>query len=50
MNLIQKGATLVYRGEEVDVAIRVVAYDGDPDEAGVAEPYKAFREEIVRTG
>ena len=47
---IQKGATFVYQGEEVDVATRVVVYDGDPDETGVAELYKEFREEIARTG
>ncbi len=45
VNPFRKGATLVSRGEEVDLAIRVIAHDGDPFEAGVPELYTAFRDE-----
>ena len=44
VNPFRKGATLVNRGEVVDLAIRVVAHDGDPFEAGVQELYEAFIE------
>ena len=44
VNPFRKGATLVNRGEAVDFAIRVVAHDGDPFEAGVQELYEAFIE------
>ena len=44
VNPFRKGATLVNRGEVVDFAIRVVAHDGDPFEAGVQELYEAFIE------
>ena len=46
MNPFRKGATFVSRGEEVDLAIRVVAHDGDPFEAGVPELYEAFRDQV----
>lgn len=45
VNPFRKGATLVARGDEVDLAIRVVAHDGDPFEAGVPELFAAFRDE-----
>ena len=45
VNPFRKGATFVNRGEEVDVAIRVVAHDGDPFAAGVPALYDAFAEE-----
>lgn len=45
VNPFRKGATFVNRSEEVDLGIRVVAHDGDPVEAGVAELYEAFQEE-----
>ena len=44
VNPFRKGATFVNRGEVVDFAIRVVAHDGDPFEAGVQELYEAFIE------
>ena len=44
VNPFRKGATFVNRGEAVDFAIRVVAHDGDPFEAGVQELYEAFIE------
>lgn len=47
VNPFRKGATFVNRGEKVDLAIRVVAHDGDPVEAGVAELYEAFRQETA---
>ena len=46
VNPFRKGGTYVCRGEEVDVAIRVVAHDGDAHQAGVAELYESFRQEI----
>ena len=44
VNPFRKGATLVRRGEEVDLAIRVVAHDGDPFEAGVPALYESFNQ------
>ena len=46
VNPFRKGAIFVSRGEEVDLAVRLVAHDGDPFEAGVPELYEAFRVEI----
>ena len=46
VNPFRKGATFVNRGEEVDLAIRVVAHDGDPEVAGIRDLYETFREEI----
>ena len=45
VNPFRKGGTFVCRGEEVDVAIRVVAHDGDPIEAKVSERFDLFKEE-----
>ena len=45
VNPFRKGATYVSRGEEVDLAIRIVAHDGDPYEAGVPDMYESFRRE-----
>ena len=45
VNPFRKGAAFVSRGEEVDLAIRVVAHDGDPFEAGVPRLYGAFRDQ-----
>ena len=45
VNPFRKGATYVCRGEEVDVAIRVVAHDGDPHEAGVSALYESFKDQ-----
>ncbi len=47
VNPFRKGGTFVCRGEEVDVAIRVVAHDGDPHEGGVADLYKSFAQQNV---
>lgn len=45
VNPFRKGGTYVCRGEEVDVAIRIVAHDGDPHEAAVADLYESFKQE-----
>ena len=45
VNPFRKGATYVSRGEEVDLAVRVVAHDGDPYEAGVPDLYESFKRE-----
>ena len=45
VNPFRKGGTCVCRGEKVDVAIRIVAHDGDPHEAGVADLYESFKKE-----
>ena len=42
VNPFRKGATFVNRGEEVDLAVRLVAHDGDPFATGVPELYEAF--------
>ncbi len=52
VNPFRKGATQLNRGEELDFAIRVVAHDGDPIEAGVADLYESFKQmtEAVSVG
>lgn len=47
VNPFRKGGTFVCRGEEVDVAVRVVAHDGDPFEAKISELYDVFKEETA---
>ena len=47
VNPFRKGATFIPRGEEVDLGNRVVAHDGDPEEAGVAKLYEAFQQETA---
>jgi len=42
VNPFRKKAALVARGEEIDLAIRIVAHDGDPFAAGITEYYEAF--------
>ena len=46
VNPFRKGGTFVHRGEEVDLGIRVIAHDGDPFEAGVADLYEAFKQQV----
>ena len=40
---VEKG--VLDRGEELDLGIRILAHDGDPIEAGVADMYEAFTRE-----
>ena len=40
------GARNVNIGDTVDIAIRVIAHDGDASEAGVAELHEAFRQQF----
>ena len=46
VNPFRRGATYVSRGDCVDVAIRVVAHDGTPQEAGIAGLYEAFEAQV----
>ena len=44
VNPFRKAGTFVCRGQEIDVAVRLVAHDGDPFEAGVEQYYQAFQQ------
>ena len=46
INPFRLDARYVNRGDLVDVAIRVVAHDGTPDEAGIVGLYASFKEEV----
>jgi len=46
VNPYQVEARRVNRGNVAEVAVRVVAHDGDVNEAGVAELYESFKHEI----
>ncbi len=46
INPYRLGAKNVNRGDTVDIAIRVIAHDGDASEAGVAELHEAFRQQF----
>ena len=46
VNPFQVEARRVNRGDEAEAAMRVLAHDGDANEAGVAELYKSFKREI----
>ena len=45
INPHRMGSRFIKRGEILDLAIRVVAHDGDAEEAGVADLYAAFAEQ-----
>ena len=42
VNPFQVEARRVNRGDTVEVAMRIVAHDGDVNEAGVADLYESF--------
>ena len=46
VNPFQVEARRVNRGDGVKVAMRIVAHDGDANEAGVADLYESFKQEI----
>jgi hypothetical protein len=46
VNPFQDEARRINRGESAEAAMRVVAHDGDASEAGVADLYDAYRQEI----
>ena len=48
INPHRMGARFIKRGEILDLAIRVVAHDGDAEEAGIADLYASFAEEFGR--
>ena len=43
VNPVLHEARLVKRGEDLDVAVRIVAHDGDATEAGVEDLFEAFK-------
>ena len=47
VNPFQVEARRVNRGDAVEVAVRVVAHDGDVNEAGVAGLYESFKQSIM---
>ena len=46
INPHRMGSRFIKRGEMLDLAIRVVAHDGDAEEAGIADLYASFVEEF----
>jgi hypothetical protein len=46
VNPFQVEARRVKRGDAVEAAMRIVAHDGDANEAGVADLYESFKQEI----
>ena len=43
INPLATAARRVNRGETLELALRIVAHDGDADRAGIAELYEAFK-------
>ena len=43
INPLATAARRVNRGETLELAVRIVAHDGDRDQAGIAELYEAFK-------
>ena len=46
VNPFQLEAWRVNRGDTVEAAVRILAHDGDVNEAGVADLYQSFKHEI----
>ena len=46
VNPFRDEARRINRGDSVETAMRIVAHDGDANEAGVAAMYESFRQEI----